>query len=422
MKVPYYFSFPKAVAKNIHIIPKNLMKSGSFEIKNNIFDNNINSFNNNIKRRAHSNIINQSFLDIFNNNNYENKGKNVNNRNQSNISSLLSLKQTEKDEIMKEYNIIKNKKIRTKPSNKKKINETNNIFLSNNNYESSKKNFSTAKSKLSQKKAKYNSAKISSIPISSFKKNSNKSNNIRLKKSRLNIINNEKEPKYKINNSFINNNPFTKYEQKSDRIKSIYINKNSSISTNTHSNSLNKTQSDITFGTINSYKIPSEFVYIKKNNLCYSNSYNSKNESHLNSNSLSRTLNSKIEENCIQKAINDVNISEFRIAEEKDSFDEKNSMENINDENDITEEENRSNINKINISYIGKYKTIGQIEKKIEGENAINRIIINNLKKKVPNLKICQNNKIKLIPNNQEINSKFLDTATFGLKETEKKY
>ena len=221
MKVPYYFSFPKAVAKNIHIIPKNLMKSGSFEIKNNIFDNNINSFNNNIKRRAHSNIINQSFLDIFNNNNYENKGKNVNNRNQSSISSLLSLKQTEKDEIMKEYNIIKNKKIRTKPSNKKKI-----IFLSNNNYEASKKNFSTAKSKLSQKKAKYNSANISSIPI-------NKSNNIRLKKSRLNIINNEKEPKYKINNSFINNNPFTKYEQKSDRIKSIYINKNSSISTNT---------------------------------------------------------------------------------------------------------------------------------------------------------------------------------------------
>jgi len=243
-----------------------------------------------------------------------------------------------------------------------------------------------------------------------------------LKKSRLNIINNEKEPKYKINNSFINNNPFTKYEQKSDRIKSIYINKNSSISTNTHSNSLNKTQSDITFGTINSYKIPSEFVYIKKNNLCYSNSYNSKNESHLNSNSLSRTLNSKIEENCIQKAINDVNISEFRIAEEKDSFDEKNSMENINDENDITEEENRININKINISYIGKYKTIEQIEKKIEGENAINRIIINNLKKKVPNLKICQNNKIKLIPNNQEIYSKFLDTATFDLKETEKKY
>ena len=54
-------------------------------------------------------------------------------------------------------------------------------------------------------------------------------------------------------------------------------------------------------------------------------------------------------------------------------------MENINDENDITEEENRSNINKINISYIGKYKTIEQIEKKIEGENAINRIIINNL-------------------------------------------
>lgn len=408
--MPYYFSFPKAVAKNIHIIPKNLMKSGSFEIKNNIFDNNINSFNNNIKRRAHSNIINQSFLDIFNNNNYENKGKNVNNRNQSSISSLLSLKQTEKDEIMKEYNIIKNKNIRTKPSNKKKI-----IFLSNNNYEASKKNFSKSKSKLSQKKAKYNSANISSIPI-------NKSNNIRLKKSRLNIINNEKEPKYKINNSFINNNPFTRYEQKSDRIKSIYINKNSSISTNTHSNSLNKTQSDITFGTINSYKIPSEFIYIKKNNLCYSNSYNSKNESHLNSNSLSGTLNSKIEENCIQKAINDVNISEFRIAEEKDSFDEKNSMENINDENDITEEENRININKINISYIGKYKTIEQIEKKIEGENAINRIIINNLKKKVPNLKICQNNKIKLIPNNQEIYSKFLDTATFDLKETEKKY
>ena len=80
------------------------------------------------------------------------------------------------------------------------------------------------------------------------------------------------------------------------------------------------------------------------------------------------------------------------------------------------------NINKINISYIGKYKTIGQIEKKIESENMIKRIINNNLKKKINNMKHRQDNKENLLYNEGDIETNVLNTATFGSLETEKKY
>ena len=59
------------------------------------------------------------------------------------------------------------------------------------------------------------------------------------------------------------------------------------------------------------------------------------------------------------------------MKEDKD----KNIFDNENiDENEDNEEDN---INKINVSYIGKYKTIEQIEKNIETQKVINMIINN---------------------------------------------
>ena len=106
-----------------------------------------------------------------------------------------------------------------------------------------------------------------------------------------------------------------------------------------------------------------------------------------------------------------MNISEFRIDDNKENDDE-----NINDN---TEEENT---NKINISYIGKYKTIEQIEKKIESENIVKRIINNNLYKKNNNMKFRQNNNYNSLYNEGDIDTNVLNTATFGSLETEKKY
>ena len=67
------------------------------------------------------------------------------------------------------------------------------------------------------------------------------------------------------------------------------------------------------------------------------------------------------------------------------------------------------------MSHNSKFKTIEQIEKKIKCENVINRIINHNINKKANIYKNRQNN-------NEERNSSVLNTATFGLMETEKKY
>ena len=110
-------------------------------------------------------------------------------------------------------------------------------------------------------------------------------------------------------------------------------------------------------------------------------------KSYFNSTSFSTTAGEK-EINPIQKAINDINISEFRIEEDKES--DNNSNTDIPEENDNI---NQEKINKINISYVGKYKTIKQIENNIEHIKAINRIIKNNIKKKVNLSKEINNNK-----------------------------
>ena len=387
------------------------MKNGSFEFKKNNYLEDTNKdiiYQKNHKRRANSNISIYSGFDIFNDKNSVKNG-NISNRNQSHITSLLSLKQTEKEDIIKDFNDYNKKIMQNKKSSKKK--NLNMKTINNNSKRKNKPNKKVPNSnklKLKNKYSNYNTERISS-KSNSLKKNSNNSNNIKIKNIKLNTFNNENKQQFRININCINNNSLSKFDSIRKSNKFINTNNENRISTNTNTNSYNKNINIITFGSTQSKKIPSEFVYIKKNNICYSNSNlnKSKNISHFNNNSFSNALN----ENNFQRAINDTSISEFRFEDNKENDDE-----NIHD---IMEEEN---INKINISYIGKYKTIGQIEKKIESENMIKRIINNNLKKKINNMKHRQDNKENLLYNEGDIETNVLNTATFGSLETEKKY
>ena len=392
------------------------MKNGSFEFnKNNFYDKKMNIFNNyQNNKRSKSKINNDSFFNELDNNydDLEIIDSNISQRNQSNISAILSLKPTQKDEIIIGFNNFKKMKMKNKKSKKKKKIDMNNIF---NNKKITKANNILSKSfsskhNLKEKNQKYNSVIISK-KLSKSNKDSNSSNNIKIKNIKLKNINNEKKQKIKINTSFINNNVFSKYDNKMmNMISDIKSYKENNIKENINSDSENINDRSITFGENNPYKIPSKFVYIKKNNICYSNSnfIKSKHKSYFNSTSFSTTAGEK-EINPIQKAINDINISEFRIEEDKES--DNNSNTDIPEENDNI---NQEKINKINISYVGKYKTIKQIENNIEHIKAINRIIKNNIKKKVNISKEINNNK-------EDYFSNILNTATFGLLKTEKK-
>ena len=392
------------------------MKNGSFEFnKNNFYDKKMNTFNNyQNNKRSKSKINNDSFFNELDNNydDLEIIDSNISQRNQSNISAILSLKPTQKDEIIIGFNNFKKMKMKNKKSKKKKKIDMNNIF---NNKKITKANNILSKSfsskhNLKEKNQKYNSVIISK-KLSKSNKDSNSSNNIKIKNIKLKNINNEKKQKIKINTSFINNNVFSKYDNKMmNMISDIKSYKENNIKENINSDSENKNDRSITFGENNPYKIPSKFVYIKKNNICYSNSnfIKSQHKSYFNSTSFSTTVGEK-EINPIQKAINDINISEFRIEEDKES--DNNSNTDIPEENDNI---NQEKINKINISYVGKYKTIKQIENNIEHIKAINRIIKNNIKKKVNLSKEINNNK-------EDYFSNILNTATFGLLKTEKK-
>ena len=392
------------------------MKNGSFEFnKDNFYNKKMNIFNNyQNNKRSKSKINKDSFFNEFDNNydDLEIIDSNISQRNQSNISAILSLKPTQKDEIIIGFNNFKKLKLKNKKSKKKKNIDMNNIF---NNKKITKANNILSKSFSSKHNLKENDPKYNSVIISKklskSNKGSNSSNNIKIKNIKKNI-NNEKKQTIKINTSFINNNVFSKYDNKMmNMISNIKSYKENNIKENINSDSEHKNDRNITFGQNNPYKIPSKFVYIKKNNICYSNSnfIKSKHKSYFNSTSFSTTTGEK-KINPIQKAINDINISEFRMEEDKES--DNNSNTDIPEENDDINEEK---INKINISYVGKYKTIKQIENNIHHIKAINRIIKNNIKKKVNISKDNNNNK-------EDYFSNILNTATFGLLKTEKKY
>ena len=169
------------------------MKNGSFEFKKNNYleDTNKNIiYQKNHKRRANSNISIYSGFDIFNDKNSVKNG-NISNRNQSHITSLLSLKQTEKEDIIKDFNDYNKKIMQNKKSSKKK-----NLNMKNINNNSKRKNKpnkkvpNSNKLKLKNKYSNYNTERVSS-KSNSLKKNSNNSNNIKIKNIKLNTFNNE---------------------------------------------------------------------------------------------------------------------------------------------------------------------------------------------------------------------------------------
>ena len=200
------YSIPQVIYKNIHIIPKNLMKTGSFEFKKNKnCENKINLFNiNPKKKRANSN--DRTYCDF---NQFENKfddleiiDYNVSYRNKSSIGNILTLKSTEKDDIEKVFNNFKTIKIQKKNSDKKNV-SMENIF-NNYNKVNSKSRFS--KSKLKKKDSKYciiNLLKKTHI----LEQNSNKLNKISMKNLKLNTFNNEN----KYNDKNINNQSFSRF-------------------------------------------------------------------------------------------------------------------------------------------------------------------------------------------------------------------
>ena len=424
MKQGYPFGLPKGIIKNIHIIPKNLMKNGSFDFDQDNFEDNTNVFKiKHEKRRAHSNIIGNSCNDYFCGDD-DSEGdlniieSNIDCRNHSNIRDILSLKKTEKEENIDRFNkanIKKKKHINLNKNKKININNIfNNIKYPNNPNNKNNKSLST-KNKLNKKYKEYNSNKMTN-KSSILSKKYNKSIHSSTKDIRLNTINNdcENKQKIKINVKCINN--FNSIG-KSDKINdSNYMNsyRDNNISTNINSDSDRNLSNNITFGekqhNKNPLKISSEFEYNKKNNQCYSNSSKIKAKylSQFNSTSASSILGKKIYYNELQNAIDEIIISDFKLKEDKD----KNIFDNENiDENEDNEEDN---INKINVSYIGKYKTIEQIEKNIETQKVINMIINNNINKK-------GNKNNYFNRNNMQILSEILSTAKFGELETVKK-
>ena len=102
------------------------MKNGSFEFnKNNFYDKKMNIFNNyQNNKSSKSKINNDSFFNELDNNydDLEIIDSNISQRNQSNISAILSLKPTQKDEIIIGFNNFKKMKMKNKKSKKKKKN------------------------------------------------------------------------------------------------------------------------------------------------------------------------------------------------------------------------------------------------------------------------------------------------------------
>ena len=153
------------------------MKNGSFELRNNYLeDTNKDIINkNNHKRRANSNISKFSdFNSLYDKN--SSKCANKNQRNQSHMATLLSLKQTEKEDIIKDFNEYNKKIMQNKKSSKKK--NLNMKTINNNN--SKPKNKSNKKLPVSNKlklKEEYKNYNTEKVYNKSNTLNSNNNNN-----------------------------------------------------------------------------------------------------------------------------------------------------------------------------------------------------------------------------------------------------
>ena len=401
------------------------MKNTSFLNDNEKNEKDISVYQNEEQKRSKSSEllnINFSDIDIYSEKNYFDELQiiepYITPREQNNICKILSFKN---EETKEDINYVINKE-RVKVNQKEKENNKRSFY---NKYNIPKFKY---KKKIESNLKKINkNSSISKI----FKKNDNNLiNKINYNRTKNKIITKNKSTcryKKKINNSFnyipiksikikhqkymTNNNSFCKKEIKKGKEKENTNNINisnsnieNSVSTNFNSENINKYSPNITFGNkqspnlsyIKYRELPKEFVYIKKINKKNSN--------------ISIIKKSKNKSTCIvdynqfQMELNNIKIN--------DSYDIKNikCIKKINYEVDEFDNE------KERISYVGKYKTFAQIERKNENLNIIKKIINNNLITPFYNSnsnRIKENENKLFLNNSEEQNYNNLKTATF---------
>lgn len=407
--------------RNVNIIPKNLMKNNSFLIENNnpiIININRNQDYYVQKRSKSTEFMKSNFIDfneelkiiepkipeikynciskILSFKNNETKGIIKNDKKIFKYKENTSRNQSKQLNISKKYNTFETKFVIEK---KKKLNDNSKKMI---------KEFSTSRLlKVKSKKNNFKKVKINnnkSKKIISHKKCNtyyNKYSNNSFNSEKINYLRKEKNITYKNSDTSL-----SKKENK-NTINFSKSNKQNSISTDLNSVSDNNYSPNITFGNnktpnlnkIKCKKIPQEFVYIKKNNKI--KTITSKgNKSFLNNNKIFERI---VNYNKFQINLNNIKINGL--------YDSNNNYINYNvDENDNINEEIKNNKR---FSYIGKFKTFEQIEKRNENLNIIRKIINNNLKLQTSHYHEERNNDIKSYSLNDQENYNYLKTGTF---------
>lgn len=322
-------------------------------------------------------------------------------KNQSSISKILSFINYKSNDTLD-----KNNKDRKEDSkchfNKKQKSKNNkkNIIILNSNKKINFYNIPVIN--ISNRKSK-------SISIKKVKCKSNNNNNSKIipyKKSIINSekINHKKKEKFKMNKKYSNELLTDK-----ENISTINIYNTSgknSISTDINSSSSKVYSPNLTFGNKPKSKnrkikiIPQKFIYVKKAN----------NNSKIIKSNNCKQIEIKYNYNKFKNDLNKIKIDDIC-----DNYINYNIEENENTDEKINEKK---------ISYVGKFKTFEEIEKKNLNMMIIKKILNNhNLNIQTYNFNSHKNNENKIfLYNNEEQNYNNLKTATFALFENENKY
>ena len=389
------------------------MKNNSFKIipKNN-FINDKNDLPNQGHKRAKSNII------IFHNSDknldeLEVIDPTIDHKEKNNISKILSFKNKEPNRIKNNINKktkLKNKKVikhnlDNQLKNKKCV-TLNGISHIDNHKKKIKCNSIISNEFLTLNDCKTmhrkNNSSISPIiknnifkeKIQSHKKNNKYiSNNIPNTITNNEKISYKKMRKLKINKNYINDS-----KSKKENINILNSSRQNSFSTDINSSSANRYSPNITFGNIQNVKnhinhikkggVPKKFIYIKK----------------INQNLQIKKFKNKLS----IKIKNDISNVKIDNIYEKDNNKINNNINYNIDENDKIDEDKIIS----RISYIEKFKTFEEIEKKNINMNIINNCLNINCNK--------NNENYYLYGDNEEQYYKDLKTATFAFSENEK--
>jgi hypothetical protein len=405
------------------------MKNTSFFFENEKNEKDISVYQNEEQKRSKSSEllnINFSDIDIYSENNYFDKLQIVEPyitpREQNNICKILSFKNEETKEDIN-Y-IIKKEKVKVNENNKKNIYNApkfqykkkieNNIKKINKNSSISKilkKNDNNLISKINYNKTK-NKIITKNKSSCRYKKKINNFYNIPIKSIKIKhqkyMTNNNsfciKEKEKEIKKGKGKEKEKEKEKENCNNINFSNSNIENSASTNFNSENINKYSPNITFGnkqspnlnSIKYRKLPKEFVYIKKIN--------------------KKNSNGSIINKSKNKSTNIVDYNQFQIELNNIKINDSYDIKNIKCIKKINYEEDEFDNEKERISYVGKYKTFAQIERKNENLNIIKKIINNNLITPFYNSnsnRIKENENKLFLNNSEEQNYNNLKTATF---------